>query len=162
MSALIDRLQASPLTTFLSENAYAFPLLEIAHVLSFSLVLGTIFVIDLRLTGLGWRRWGARALLDDLVPVTIWAFGFTALSGVFLFASQPQAYVAAWPFRLKLVLLALAGANALGFHLLGADKVPAEAGARLPIVARVSGGASLLLWTLILATGRFIGFVIVH
>ena len=162
MNGLIDRLQASALTTFLSENAYAFPVLEIVHVLSISLVLGTIFAFDLRLAGLGWKAWDARTLLDALVPVTLGGFAAAAISGAFLFASQPQAYVAAWPFRLKAVLLALAGANALAFHLVAGRRLPAGPGAPLPGVARFSGLASLLLWSAILVCGRLIGFVVVH
>lgn len=160
MNKLIDALQASALTAFLSGNAYAFPLLEIAHVLAISLVLGTIFIVDLRLTGLGWKKWDARRLLDDLLPVTLWGFGLAAVSGALLFASQPQAYLAAWPFQIKLALLLLAGLNAGAFHHFVARRLPAGTEAALP--ARVSGAASLLLWSLILVAGRFIGFVVIH
>jgi hypothetical protein len=165
MNSLVSQLQASALTRFLSGDAYAFPVLEIVHVLTIGLVLGSLFIIDLRLTGLGWRRWQARGILEDLVPVALWSFVGAALSGALLFASQPEAYLAAWPFQFKLVLLVLAGLNAAFFHRFLARRLPAgDAGVEPapPLPVRISGGLSLLLWGLILIAARFIGFVVVH
>ena len=62
-------------------------------------------------------------------------------------------------FRLKVVLILLAGAHACVFQLLARRRLPAWSSATPPLAARVAGGASLLLWIGVVAAGRWIGFI---
>jgi len=58
-----------------------------------------------------------------------------------------------------MLLLALAGANAITFHLLfSRDLAGVGPGVAAPLPARLSGLFSLSAWIAIIACGRWIGF----
>jgi hypothetical protein len=63
-------------------------------------------------------------------------------------------------FRLKMVLICLAGAQALIFQFAASRKLAAwdERGA-VPVAARIGGLISILLWIGVVAAGRWIGFI---
>jgi hypothetical protein len=62
-------------------------------------------------------------------------------------------------FRMKILLLILAGLNVLVFHMTVYRSVPAWDQAQVtPLRARMAGGLSLLLWFCILSCGRAIGY----
>jgi hypothetical protein len=52
----------------------------------------------------------------------------------------------------------LAGLNMLMFHWIGVRHLPSWDASAPPPRARFAGGVSLVLWTTIVATGRWIGF----
>jgi len=162
MIDLANWLAATGLSQFLAGNALAFPVLELIHVLAISLVLGTIFIFDLRLIGWSWRTWPAANLLETLRPFAVAGFIGAVFSGALLFASQPVSYVNNLPFRIKLVLLGLAGINLVLFHGgLARSAERWDAAVAIPLPARASALVSLLLWIAILLAGRFIGFFLV-
>ena len=76
-------------------------------------------------------------------------------TGLLLCGIDPLRYYGNVIFRVKLVLLALAGLNALIFHL---KTYPAagkwDEDPRLAATARLGGGLSLLLWCAIIVSGR--------
>jgi len=82
------------------------------------------------------------------------------LTGGLLFASEAVKLSTNPAFRIKLLLIGLAGTNALIFHVMDRRALASwdERGA-LPIRARLAGAASLLLWAGVVAAGRLIGFV---
>jgi hypothetical protein len=135
-------LQASP---------WAYPALEVVHLLGVAMLLGNLVTFELRLLGLG-RRIDRTALAKLALPLAVLGFALAAASGLTMFASQPGELIANAAFRLKMVLLMLAGANAIAFHARGAL-------ARQDALARVQGGVSLLLWVSVLACGRAIGYL---
>ena len=62
-------------------------------------------------------------------------------------------------FRLKMLLIVLAGLHALVFRLIASRRMPAwNATTPTPILARLSGALSLALWIGVVAAGRWIGF----
>lgn len=167
MSLFLDTLQDSALSHFLSSNPVAFPTLEVLHVLAISLVLGTVFLFDVRLVGAGWKDWPARRLQAQLLPLTLGGFGAAAITGGLLFLSQPAIYAVTTPFLIKLGLLGAAGLNAGVFHWWLARLLPDGAGQGglalpLPLAVRLSAGLSLVLWSGVLIAGRIIGFVVIH
>jgi hypothetical protein len=158
-AALLDALYATGIATDIRENEYAFPCIESVHVLAITLVVGSIAMIDLRLLGWASRDRAVSRLSADVLPVTWGAFGVAAISGLLLFASNAPKYFDNSYFRAKLVLLALAGANMLVFQF-GANRDHAtwDAAAVTPRAARLAAALSLVLWTLVVAAGRWIGF----
>jgi len=161
LAALTTWLEATPLSQAIAESAWLFPTIESVHVIALTLVVGSISVVDLRLLGWASRDRPAGALIRSIVPVTWGAFALAATSGVLLFTGKPSSY-AANPFFLgKLALLALAGLNMAGFHLLLGGRLEGLTGTvRAPAPIRASATASLLLWVGVVALGRWIGFTI--
>ena len=159
IGTLLDALYATGVATQIRENEFAFPCIESVHVLALTLVVGSIAMVDLRLLGWASRDRPVSRLSADVLPVTWVAFGVAALSGFLLFASNAPKYADNAYFRGKLVLLALVGLNMLVFQLLTRRGLGAwDRAAVPPRVARAAAALSLLLWTLIVAAGRWIGF----
>ncbi len=135
---------------WIQSSRFAYPLLEATHIVGIALLLGSLFVFELRVWGRG-RAIDATALARLALPVTLVGFGLAAASGLTMFASQPAELLGNRAFVLKMGLLAVAGANAVWFHRRGA----LEAGDRL---ARAQTALSLGLWVAVIICGRWIAY----
>jgi hypothetical protein len=129
------------------------------HVIAIALVVGSIAVVDLRLLDWTWRRRSITELTLDVLPWTWASDAVAVMSGSLLFTSAAVKYAGDVSFRLKMLLLMLAGANMLVFHLCTYRGVAAwDRDMPTPRAAKVAGVASLLLWVIVVAAGRWIGF----
>jgi hypothetical protein len=159
LNDLVERLKATPLSQAISGSDTLFPLLECVHVLAVVIVVGAIAIVDMRLLGLRARGRNIQELLHQFVPVTLGAFGVGFVAGALMFVAKPDTYLANGFFITKMVLLVLAGANAIAFHLIFSRTLDrAAAGVAAPLPARLSGLFSLSVWIAIIACGRWIGF----
>jgi hypothetical protein len=141
----------------LRQSTWAFPTLDTIHTLGIVLVAGTIMLVDLRLLGLGLRSVPITQLVARIVPATLWGFGLMLVSGGLLFSSEAVKMYHSPAFRIKVVLLALAGLNALIFHrTVYRDAV--QWGPSAPARARLAGLLSLIFWIAIIAAGRAIAY----
>ena len=134
----------------LRQSAWGYPLVSWSHVLSLALVFGSIAIVDLRLAG-RLRRLDRTAVIDALVPITVRAFIVAAISGLLLFAPAGREYLGNPYFTAKLLLIGIAGINALALH------AALRSGGR-DSVLRAFGLASLLLWCSVIFAGRMLAF----
>ncbi len=158
---LLQGLEATPWGTAVRENTWLFPTIESVHVLALVMVVGSIMVVDLRLLNLASRQRSVKELTDEVLPWTWTAFVAAAITGSLLFSSSAVRYSGIWQFETKMCLLVLAALNMGIFHL-GAFRSVAQwdrAPARPPLAARLAGGISLGIWLVIVALGRWVGFV---
>jgi hypothetical protein len=160
MTVLLDlcrRLYDWPLATALRESDDVFPLIETVHVLAICLIVGTVVTVDLRLLGLILRKHPVSRIALALLPLTWYGFGLMLVTGVPLFAAESLTLYGNPAFRLKLVLLVLAGCNALLFHRTVYRTVDAwDERTTTPLGARAFASVSILLWSGIVVAGRFI------
>ena len=85
----------------------------------------------------------------------------TSFMSSLLFASAAVKYAALWEFQAKMLLLAGAGLNMAGFHLVSGRGMAAwDRAATPPLAAKVAGALSLCLWLGVLVMGRVIGFAL--
>jgi|HubBroStandDraft_1064217.scaffolds.fasta_scaffold96780_3 hypothetical protein len=154
----LARLQDLPLPTQIRESDWMFPTIETVHVFALVLVVGTIMTVDLRLLGVANKERPFSQVAAEMLPWTWTAFAIAALAGMLMFSSKALIYYGDIPFRLKMVCLLLAGINMVMFHWLGTRHLEAWDRGRPPRAAKFAGGASLLLWTTIVAAGRWVGF----
>ncbi len=141
------------------ESESLFPWAESVHVLAIAAVVGSISFVDLRLLALASRDRPVSKLVNEVLPITWIAFVVAVGSGVMLFASNAVEYYNNPAFRIKIVLLLLAGMNMLVFHGLTYRGVGLwDTSAQTPLGAKIAGGTSLLLWIGVVAFGRWIGF----
>lgn len=154
----LTRLQDLGLPTQIRESDWLFPTIETVHVFALVLVVGTIMTVDLRLLGLANKERPFSEVASEMLPWTWVAFTIAALAGMLMFSSKALTYYGNIPFRLKMVCLLLAGVNMAMFHWFGTRHLEAWDRGRPPAAARFAGAASLLLWTTIVAAGRWIGF----
>jgi hypothetical protein len=86
------------------------------------------------------------------LPVSLFGFGVAAGSGLMLFAADAFDLLINPAFRLKILVLVLAGTNAALFHATGGLR---GGGA----MAKLQLAVSLLLWLTVIVCGRMIAYV---
>jgi hypothetical protein len=145
-------------SAIMRQSNWAFPALDTIHTLGIVLVAGAIMLADLRLLGLGLRSVPIPQLVARIVPATLWGFALMLASGALLFSSEAVRMYNSGPFRIKLLLLALAGVNALIFHRTVYRDVARWDPGSVPARARLAGAVSLVLWIAIIAAGRAIAY----
>ncbi len=153
------RIEESALGIAIAESDWLFPTLETMHVLALTLVVGSIAMLDLRLLGVSSKKLGVMQLTEETLPWTWGAFLVAVVTGALLFTSAATRYYDNVPFRVKMVLLVLAGLNMAIFHLTTYrrvhhwnDSLPP------PNLARLAGALSLVFWIGVVVFGRWIGF----
>jgi hypothetical protein len=156
---LAQWLADTPWSIALHESLYGYPIVESVHVWSLCLFVGLAIVLDLRLTGLAFKTVPVSEITKRILPWTVLGFALMVASGVLLFYAIPVRSYQSLFFRVKLLLLVLAGINAWVFHskiylrLQTWDRDPVP-----PKQARFAGFASLALWILIIFCGRMIAY----
>ena len=139
------------------ESLWLFPAIETLHLLGMA---GTAAVFDLRLLGWMLRRERVSELAGRLLPWTWAGFALQVVTGILLFSSEAVKVYTNPAFRVKMLLIFLAGVHALIFHWgVYRDVASWDDSGVLPAGAKVAGFVSILLWIGIVAAGRFIGFV---
>jgi hypothetical protein len=143
------------------ESGLLFPLIETAHVMAITLVIGSIAVVDLRLLGVTSKRKPVTELTREVLPWTWGVFAIAVASGGLMFISKASAYFVNWPFRLKMLCLLLAGINMAIFHLFTYRSVRVWDQDRPTLLgAKVAGLLSLMFWIGVVTFGRWIGFTV--
>lgn len=135
-----------------------FPWLETVHAFGFSLWIGSILILDLKLLGISKR---APYYHYHMVP---WAYAGLALvlvTGLLFVAAKPS-YLSNPALQIKLVLIVAAGALATVFHSkLVAAHIDTASDDPTPTVAKLAGATSMALWLAVLVFARMIPYQIV-
>ncbi|WP_181706783.1 DUF2214 domain-containing protein [Chthonobacter rhizosphaerae] len=147
MDALLAALEATAVARFLKVSWWAYPLVNVVHVLGLAALFGAILVLDLRRLG-AWGRIDEAALAGPAVRVAASGVAVAAVSGVLLFSVQAAQYAAMTVFQVKLAAVAVGLLNAGAAHLM-------EVGRRRPAVP---AAVSVLAWTVAIVAGRLIGY----
>jgi hypothetical protein len=132
-------------------NAYAYPLLEVMHILGIALLVGNLVALELRVWGAA-RELPVPALARLSLTLALGGFALIAASGLLMFAGQPAELIGNRAFLLKMGLVMLAGLNAALFHARGGLQ-------RLDALARTQTMVSLGLWLAVMIAGRWIGYL---
>lgn len=135
----------------LGAHPWAYPMLEVVHLLGVALLLGNLVLLELRVFG-----WGAALPVEPLarlsLSLAVCGFALAAVSGLLMFGTQPGELLANRVFTAKMALIMLAGCNAGWFH--ARRSLQLQDG-----TARALMTLSTVLWLLVLTCGRWIGYV---
>lgn len=141
----------------LMQTNWGWPIAESIHFIGLTLLFGCIAAWDLRLLGLA--KQVPIAAFHRLVPFAVLGFAINAASGTFFLMTQPDQYLYNPAFHLKMLCVILAGANVVLFYLTMFRQVSRLGpGAQGPVLARLNGAASLVLWVTVIVCGRMITF----
>jgi hypothetical protein len=152
-------LAETPWSIALHESLWGYPLVESTHVWALALFVGFAVLLDLRLVGLAFREVPVSEVARRLLPWTRAGFVVMVITGGMLFYAIPVRSYQNIFFRVKVVLLLLAGLNAFLFHVGIFKRVAAwDRDIPPPPRARFAGAASLVLWTFIIFAGRMIAY----
>lgn len=153
-------LENTPLGVGVRESIWWFPLLNMFHLLAMAVAAGTIVWVDLRLLGLGLKRAPVSQVAGQLLPWTWGGFVVLFVTGSLLIASEAVMLYDNAAFRIKVLLLLLAGLNVLIFHTTIYRSVATwDLALETPTRARIAGFVSLTCWLGLIAAGRVIPYL---
>jgi hypothetical protein len=149
---MLEALEAFGPAAFFRTSIYLYPAVNLIHVLAIGALVTSALLMDLRVLGLG-RGLSVETVIRYLRPVATTAIVIAVLTGLTLFSVQPVDYFENAAFRIKMVLLALAVLNAVGFTTFRAHRHPERPAAKVMAVL------SMVLWVSVAFAGRMIGFL---
>ena len=153
---LVGALRAiNPVGWFMT-SAWGWAIAESIHFLGLSLLIGAVGVFDLRLLGVG-KRIPVMAL-HRLIPWGLAGYATNVVSGLGFLMTEPDQYIFNAAFQLKLLLMAIAGVNALMFYVIGYRVSTNPDTAEVPRSAKIAAAISLCMWVGVIICGRMIAF----
>jgi hypothetical protein len=140
------------------QSELLYPVLEIVHLTGIAVLVGAAFMFDFRLLGFG-SNIPVSALARHVLPWSRRSLLLVIPSGVLLFITNAEALGHDATFWLKMLLLGLAGLNAVAFHRYTFRKVSYwNEKQRVPISAKLAAFTSLILWISVIACGRLLAY----
>ncbi len=134
------------------KQSWLFPVIQSVHVIGLTMLVGTVFLVDLRLLGIGMRRRAARDIASGLAPWTSAGLLTVLVTGPLLFWSDLTRYLNNPAFVLKMGLLAFALAAHFTLHRSAVRDVASLNATRQKLAAAVS----VILWSGVVLAGRAI------
>jgi hypothetical protein len=139
----------------IKNSSWAFAVIESIHLLGLALIGGILLLVNLRLLGLGLRRYPLVALALDVQPWFAFSLVVMLLSGFALFLSEATKCYYSQPFWVKMASLATA---TLFTVTVQRNVVMNATSDSRPLRRTLVAIISLILWFSVGAAGRWIGF----
>ena len=158
MNDILSWMETSALGQLMRDSVWLFPMAEILHFMGLSLLIGSVMIVDLRLLGVI-RDMSFHAVYKFL-PISFLGFAINMTTGVLFCFTDPFRYYPNIAFRLKMLLVLLAGLNALWFKFSVYPltiKTPDKAD--IGAVAKIVAVLSLLFWFAVIVMGRMIPYL---
>jgi len=151
-------IEALPVARLMREALWAYPVVETVHIVGFAILVGSVVMFDLRVLGLS-KDIPVRALSRHLLPWTLGALVLIVPTGFLMFTAHAADFLANRTFQLKMLLLMLAGINAVAFRTVAYAKVAEwDVGVPAPACAKLAVATSIVLWIAIIACGRLLAY----
>jgi hypothetical protein len=159
LRGLFEYVSELPSSIGIRESLYFSPYLTVSHVIVMAFVAGLVLMMDLRLMGLANMRTPFSELQRRLFPWQMFAMTLAAITGLTLAWADPMRFYVNIFFWLKMLMLVLAAINALAFHYTTYYSVAAwDTAPATPVAAKLAGGVSVVLWSLVIIAGRLIPY----
>jgi hypothetical protein len=146
-------------STGIHESIYLYSWIETTHVLTLTVFLGMLVVIDMRMLGWMFVKTPASVIAERLNTPMIIGFIVMVITGFLLVYAIPVRSTQSLWFRIKVVLLIAAGINAWLFQRRMQESVNSwDTDAQAPKRLRTGAALSLSLWVGVVFTGRAIAY----
>lgn len=158
MNAIIDWVLGTSFHNWILDTPWVWPTAETLHFFGLCLLLGALITIDLRLAGC-FRKLSLQAT-HQLLPLVFVGFAINLATGILFLFGDPERYAVNIGFQIKMVLLVLAGLNAVWFYWkINGPMHEWQSHEDTPVLAKTIGVLSLLFWFGVLIFGRLIPYV---
>jgi len=137
---------------WMRDSQWAFPIVEMAHLLGLAILGGTVLLVNLGLLGIRLRREDTQGFARELRPLFVGSLVTMIVSGVILMSSEALKCYYNPAFRLKMLLLLIA----VVFSFTAYPRVLQVAPSAW---TRLTAVVSLMLWLGVGLAGRAIGFI---
>jgi len=160
MLELLEWIEGTALGGIARESLYGFQILVAIHLLGLIFSVGTLLWIDLRMLGLCLMSQRLEDVYKELSRWFVIGFAVMFLSGTALFAGFATSAYENVYFRIKVVVMILAGLNAIAFHLL-LRRTPAPTDSDAPAASiRAAGLFSIAAWGIVAVCGRMMSYTL--
>ena len=151
-----DVIESLAVAQAMREHEWLYPAAAIAHIVGFSILVGSVVMFDLRVLGLS-RQIPVRALARLLLPWSVASLVLIVPTGLVMFAAHADDFLENRAFVIKMALLLAAGLNAAMFLTGPYQTVKSwDTGVAAPVLARASVALSIVLWIGVISCGRLI------
>ncbi len=151
-------LEASGIAVAMRDWTWLYPIVEIAHIIGFVVLVGAAFLFDLRLLGVS-RGLPVIHLARHLLRWSRVSIFVVVPTGFLMFMTNAPKMAENPVFRIKLILIVLAGINALVFRFWTSSSVEHwNVNESSPLAAKLSAVFSLVTWSAVISCGRLIAF----
>jgi hypothetical protein len=155
---ICQMIQDTQIGTSMRESNYYW-MLNGTHVLGIAVSAGAIFWFDLRAMGLNMRDMRVSEVYRQINAWMTGGFVLMFISGALLFWARAADSDSNVYFRIKLVGLLLAGANAMYFNFKTKRGIAGwDTAGRPPLNVRMAGLGSIVLWASVIAAGRLMAY----
>jgi len=146
-------------TTFLSvfiqnHNSWAIPTIQSIHIVGIAIVLGSVFMIDLRLLGWAGMDQTLRQTTARFGPWLTGALWLMLATGILMVIGEPVRELITFSFWLKMFLVAVGTVIAVIFQRAVRKRELASASGPLKSLAILT----FLIWACIIVLGRLIAY----
>ena len=145
--------ESTRIASTIQGSIWLFPVIEAVHLLGLCLLGGSILLVDLRVMGIGLTRQTVSRLSYQARPWMMVAVITMIATGLPLFLSEAIKCYYNQAFWVKITTLPFA----LSFTFLIRDRI-ARADRGGAYIRATTGAASIALWFVVAAAGRWIGF----
>jgi hypothetical protein len=150
---LLARPEAIPVNP-IARWEWVFPVVETVHVLGFTLLVGTVVLLDLRLLGWSLQKHPVSHIARDLWPWIWTGIIVQFITGPYLFSGDPFEYLQVTAFRVKMALLLVA----LAFQFTAIRAATDRSRDSEPLGwRRLAAVVSVGLWVSVVVGGMWIG-----
>jgi hypothetical protein len=152
-------LEGSTVAIAMRQWLWLYPVVEVVHIVGFVILVGAASMFDLRLLG-----YSPQLPVADLAKHLLrWALLSVLLvipTGFLMFMAHATEMAENPAFRLNLLLIVVAGLNAVGFHRGPFQSVEHwNQNMIIPTTAKVAAVLSLILWVGVIACGRMLAYL---
>ena len=154
----MEWLESTALAEWVRTSLVGYPLVLTLHSIGMAIMVGLVWITDLRL--LGWFQRIPYTALDNMIRVAWYGLAVNAITGAAIFTSQAVFYTTSPPFLTKMVIVI--GGSILAAYMqprLRREAPAWSAGTPVPSGMKALATISILMWLVAIITGRFTAYL---
>ena len=149
-------LDAVKIGVWVRGTKWVWPTLQTLHFMGLSLLLGVVFMVDLRLLGL--MRNASYSAVHRLLPWGVMGFALNVLTGMCYWIAAPYQYTLNPVFYWKIMFIMAAGVNAIYLTLFD-EPWSVQAGEAAPLRGKLIAASVVALWIGVIFCGIMLPFL---
>jgi hypothetical protein len=154
-----DWLSQTSLSVAIQSHEWVIPTIQSVHIVAIGVVLGSVFMVDLRILGLAGRDETLAQTVARFAPWLSWALCLLLLTGAAMVVGEPARELLALSFWLKMTLVATGTIVALVFQRsLRRDAAGWDTALVSQLHTRVLAIVTFLIWVFVVVLGRLIAY----
>lgn len=149
-------LEKSAVGIWVRESDWGYAIVLTAHAIGMAIVVGTLLMFNLRALGYGRRL--PLTWFDKIFTIAWVGFTINLISGLFLFAGDPDKFFFHTAFQIKIALIILGGILVWMLGSLATEPERLSPQAEFSLRTKVLATLSLVFWIGAIAAGRLIAY----